>query len=316
MTERPMSEKAGRPARRPAKATVTKAALPKAVTTKAAITKAPGAGMAAKATPAADEEAPAVRGRRKTSTAAAGTPRTGLAVAGMRGGLDGADSFEDSVSRIARQTLSERVYEDLKGIILAGQIPPGRKLTLRKLAAALGTSPMPVRDAASRLVAEKALELLPNRSLRVPLPTREWFEEIVTIRCALEGLAAETAAERITAAEMVEVRRHAKAFERAGEQRFPDFAAAIRHNRSLHFVIYDAARMPSLVEMIGHLWLRVAPVFSTGMPNTWLKAHDHHVSLLDALERRDGPAARAALTADIRSAADLISANWQMDATG
>lgn len=229
-------------------------------------------------------------------------------------GLDGAaDSFEGSVSPIARQTLSERVYEDLKGIILSGQIPPGRKLTLRKLAAALGTSPMPVRDAASRLVAEKALELLPNRSLRVPLPTRDWFEEIVTIRCALEGLAAATAAARITPAEMVEVRRHARAFGRAGEQRFPDFAAAIKHNRLLHFTIYRAARMPNLEEMIGHLWLQVAPIFSTGMPNTWLEAHDHHEKLLDALERRDGPAARAALEADIRSAAELISANWHMD---
>lgn len=225
---------------------------------------------------------------------------------GREGEAD-ASSFEGSMSRIERQTLSEKVYDDLKNILLSGQIPPGQKLTLRKLAAALGTSPMPVRDAASRLVAEKALELLPNRSLRVPKPTRAWFEELVTIRCALEGLAAETAARCITEDEMVEVRKHARDFERCGKHRFPDFTAAIKSNRMLHFAIYGAARMPHLYEMIGHLWLQVAPVFSTGMPNTWLEAHDHHEKLLDALQRRDGPSARDALITDIRSAARLIS---------
>ena len=68
---------------------------------------------------------------------------------------------------------------------------PGQRFTLRGLAAAIGTSAMPVREAVTRLAAEQALEVLPNRAIRVPLMTRERFLELRTIRLQLECLAIE-----------------------------------------------------------------------------------------------------------------------------
>lgn len=53
---------------------------------------------------------------------------------------------------------------------------------------------MPVRAALQRLVAEGALEGEAQRSLRVPLMTRERFLQILQVRLSLEGLAAESAA--------------------------------------------------------------------------------------------------------------------------
>jgi DNA-binding GntR family transcriptional regulator len=74
-------------------------------------------------------------------------------------------SLHAKVARIERRTLADRVYDDIKSMLIQGTAAPGERLTLRGMAEALGTSPMPVRDAVSRLVAESALEILPNRTV-------------------------------------------------------------------------------------------------------------------------------------------------------
>jgi DNA-binding GntR family transcriptional regulator len=249
-------------------------------------------------------------------------------------------SLETSISKVARHTLADQVFSDVKELILSGRIAPGERLTLRRIAAAVGTSPMPVRDAVSRLVAEKALELLPNRSLQVSWPSRDRFEEIVLIRCNLEGLAAEQAANQRTASELGEILQYANEFERYTDPRNPNPAAAIRANRLMHFTIYRAARMPTLLQMIEGLWLQVGPVFwstvsnelklaqeqpagqlktklpskrtaknSASVPNSGsLLAHTKgsHAELVQALAKQDGEAAKAAMVADIREAATKI----------
>jgi DNA-binding GntR family transcriptional regulator len=82
----------------------------------------------------------------------------------VRGTLAGIASVETG-------TLGQRVYSGLRDFLMAGQLQPGQKLTLRELAAALNVSPMPVREAVRRLAAEGALEMLPNRRIRVPVVT-------------------------------------------------------------------------------------------------------------------------------------------------
>ena len=221
------------------------------------------------------------------------------------------EPLEGSIPRIERQTLSDRIYLDIKDLLLSGRLPPGQKLTLRDLSKALGTSPMPIRDAATRLVSERALEMLPNRSLSVPKPTLSRFEEIVQIRFALEGLAAELAAPRITREELRLAKTHAKEFEKFGKKTEPDVVSAIRANRDLHFTVYKAARSEVLLDMIDSLWLQVGPVFAISMSNTWerlsnIEAYRHHEMLLAALDRGDSAAARTAIVNDIADAAARI----------
>src|SRR5262245_21196794 len=95
--------------------------------------------------------------------------------------------------KLQRNTLNEEVYHQLKQALMAGRIMPGSIMTIRSLAKSFGISPMPVREALRRLVAEHVLVLLPNRSVSLPIITRERFREITRIRTSLEGLAAEEA---------------------------------------------------------------------------------------------------------------------------
>jgi DNA-binding GntR family transcriptional regulator len=219
--------------------------------------------------------------------------------------------IENVIQRIERQTLSDRVYLDLKTLLLTGRLPPGQKLMLRDLSKVLGTSLMPIRDATARLVADRALEMLPNRTLVVPKPTLTRFNHIVQIRLVLEGLAAEMAATKMTADELSKARTHAQEFERYGRSAEPDVVSAIQANRNLHYTVYNGARSEPLVDMIDSLWLQVGPVFCVSMSNTWVRlssieAYRHHNMLLAALTQGDGPGARAAIVNDIADAAARI----------
>lgn len=222
-----------------------------------------------------------------------------------------ASGLDARMVRIVRQTLADQVYGDLKELLLAGRAAPGERFTLRGLAGAIGTSAMPVREAVSRLVTENALEVLPNRAVRVPLMSRARFTELRLIRVSLEGLAVTVAATAATDEEIAEVARFERLFAAERDKKRPDGAAAMRHNKDLHFALYRAAHLPTLMQMIEGLWLQIGPVlnldFRAGPERVREgEAHIHHAALIGALRARDPEAARAALVTDIWSAGDFI----------
>jgi hypothetical protein len=101
------------------------------------------------------------------------------------------------VAPLDRQTLGERAYAKLADLLISGRLAPGEKLSLRAAADVLGVSIMPVRAAVSRLVADKALEVTPNRAVRVPLMSAAQFRDLTKVRIAIEGHAAAQAGPRL-----------------------------------------------------------------------------------------------------------------------
>ncbi|KAG0755593.1 hypothetical protein G6F22_020562 [Rhizopus arrhizus] len=79
--------------------------------------------------------------------------------------------LEGLLDKQERVTVADQIYQQTRQLLMSGAVPPGEKITLRGLAAALNTSPMPVREAVNKLVAEGALEMLPSRGRRVPNPS-------------------------------------------------------------------------------------------------------------------------------------------------
>ena len=154
----------------------------------------------------------------------------------------------DEVGSLAHETLGERVTGELRELLIAGRLAPGEKLSLRRVAEALGVSMMPVREAVSRLAADKALEVLPGRAVRVPVLTLAQFRELTRIRLVVEGFAVEEAARIVTPVQIDAIERHEAAFREAAKADPPDTAGAVAANRHLHFVLYEAAGMPSLIE--------------------------------------------------------------------
>jgi DNA-binding GntR family transcriptional regulator len=216
-----------------------------------------------------------------------------------------------STAPSSRGTLADRAHARLRDLLIAGQVAPGDRLSTRELASRFAMSPMPIRAAIERLVADGALEVRPQSGARVPLMTRARFVELRTIRVALEGMAAEHAAGRVTPRELAAIRAHHERFCKAARRPRPDAAVAIRANQRLHFAVYAAARMPALLAIIEGLWVQIGPVLNLDLRSgphrlRALAAHEHHAHLVEALERRDGPGARRALVGDIESAAAYI----------
>lgn len=223
----------------------------------------------------------------------------------------------DGIGVLARETLGERITAELRALLISGQLAPGEKLSLRRIAEALGVSMMPVREAVSRLAADGALEVLPGRAVRVPVMTLRDFRELTAIRLVVEGAAIEEAARRIRRDELERIRVHESRFRDVSSGEPPDAVAAVRANHDLHFAIYRAAAMPLLLEMIERLWLKAGPVLNLDMraePRR-LKggnAVQAHAAMLVALGRQDPDGARAALIADITAAAAHIEAAGQL----
>jgi DNA-binding GntR family transcriptional regulator len=212
---------------------------------------------------------------------------------------------------LARETLGDRVTAELRSLLVAGRLAPGDKLSLRKVAEAVGVSMMPVREAVSRLAADGALEVLPGRAVRVPVLTLAQFRELTRIRLVVEGFAAEEAARQVSAEALADITRCEAAFHQIASADAPDASAAVSANHDFHFAVYRASAMPTLVEMIERLWLKAGPILNLDMRSERQRlkggsAMVAHAALVEGLRRRDGTAAREALQSDIASAAHHI----------
>lgn len=210
-----------------------------------------------------------------------------------------------------RQTLGDRAYARLADLLMSGRLAPGEKLSLRAAADVLGVSIMPVREAVSRLVADRALEVTPNRAVRVPLMSAAQFRDLTRVRVAIEGHAAAQAAAHRGAADLAAIAVSEAAMRAESETRSPDLARAVELNKTFHFAVYEAAQSPVLVEIIRALWLKAGPVLNLDLrANPERLAHGgavkFHANARAAIEAGDGVAAQAAIAADIAGASDFI----------
>lgn len=193
----------------------------------------------------------------------------------------------------------QRVYVELQAALAAGRFTPGQRLTLRSCADTLGVSPMPVRDALRRLVAEGALIGAANRSVRVPELTRAKILEMRDVRLALEGLAAERAAMNATEPAVRELEAAAEALYEA--RRSGHLVADMEGVRRFHFTLYASAGMPSLLDLIGSAWLRVGTYRHLLYPDYVSKrdGRDTRQRIVAAFAARDGTAVRSLLCGQI-----------------
>ncbi|MCB1379348.1 MAG: GntR family transcriptional regulator [Alphaproteobacteria bacterium] len=211
------------------------------------------------------------------------------------------------LQRLSKTTLQDQAYSEIKEALMSGHFTPGDILVIRALAAEMGTSIMPVRDALQRLVAERALTLLPSRTVQVPLINRREFDQMTAIRIRLESLATETAAARVTPAMIASLRHQNRAMIEAIAKQ--DAEKVLEANKTFHFTLYQASESEMLVGFIESLWLRIGPLLKTPwrMANgnrVFDSARDTHQLLIEALEDRDTDRAAAAIVKDITDAAE------------
>jgi len=206
------------------------------------------------------------------------------------------------LGELRRDTLYQQAYDALKLALMCGQLRPGRAVPLRSLATQLGVSPMPVRDALNRLVTQGALELLANRSVRVPFMTRTKFKELTTVRCDFESKLAELGAKLINAGGIAQMRAVNDEMKLAAQKNDPN--AFLNANYQFHFTLYRAAGSQIMLPITESLWLQAGPFLNECIQSVgFLTASKHHDAIIAALGKRNAALVAKEITADIRDAA-------------
>jgi DNA-binding GntR family transcriptional regulator len=218
-------------------------------------------------------------------------------------------SLAGMMAPIARQSsLGDLAYARLKDIIIRGAYPADQKLTVRSVAAALGVSTTPARDAINRLLAEGALVNEGPKTVVLPPLTPEALQEITATRLALEGLAAERSVLNATLGDLGRLETLQRTINAGLDD--GDYRAALHANYEFHFLIYRRSGWSRLVAMIESLWLRVGPSFHDLYPEfaTTRKGVSNHMAAMDGLRRRNGAKVRKAMEQDIKDGYDRLSA--------
>lgn len=159
--------------------------------------------------------------------------------------------------RIDFQSMQDKVYEQITQVLMRGGFEPGQKVSSRKLAAALGTSDMPVRAALGRLLAEGGLVQNANGTMSVPLISQTKFREVMELRALLEGQATRDACGRIDRVGFRRLDEYAKGLEAAIVEN--DIHGYLDFNQRLKFTIYEYSPSRTLRSHIELLWLQAGP---------------------------------------------------------
>jgi DNA-binding GntR family transcriptional regulator len=208
--------------------------------------------------------------------------------------------------------LGQEAYARIRAAIRDGSLAPGVRLTETDLAARVGVSRTPVRQAIARLEAEGLLTHEPRRGLAVTRPDHAQVIELYVMREILEGAAARLAAQHATETELGALAELVAA--EAG--RLDDPRGLSEINIRLHGLIYLAARNRYLLRSLEQLSATMAllpSLLATGGRGP--AAHAEHRALLAALQARDGAAAEEVARAHVR-AAQRHRLAWLVNAVG
>lgn len=206
----------------------------------------------------------------------------------------------NSPNKAKRGAVQDDVLLKMRRGLMVGALLPGQVVSIRKFAALFGTSPMPVRDAITTLLAANALEELPNRSVRVPILSPARLQELFELRELIEPLVAKMAAKKATPAlikelEAVNRELHASILKK-------DFHKALELNQRFHFTLYYAAQTEVMMPMIESLWLQCGPTlyFSLLAPDVpWTTSE--HTKVIESLKGQKANQVRDAVARDIKS---------------
>jgi len=193
---------------------------------------------------------------------------------------------------------ADSVYAKLLQAINDGRFRAGDRVLEAEIAEWLMVSRTPVREALRRLESEDVLAR-GTQGLTVVEMTEEETLELYDLREVLEGAAAEFAVRNATSQDLLALQRALEHEEHCADENAHRLAAV---NRDFHVALVTAAHNRHLSKTLNTMqdvFLRL-PSTTFSMPGRPAKALAEHRRIVEAIERRDAPAAARAARAHIR----------------
>lgn len=195
----------------------------------------------------------------------------------------------DAASSAARPfaNAAEVVAGILRKAIYEGEFEPGERLREADLAAEIGVSRTPIREALLILQTEGLVDAVPNKGSAVRDYTLEEMLDFMEIRGMLQAYAAGRAAPRITEEQIAELRACCDRLERLIDS--PEVQPVVESALRFHDVIVEAAGSRMLADMIrvSSGMPMVYRIYRWDTPETRRNTLGHLRKITSAMERRD-----------------------------
>lgn len=208
--------------------------------------------------------------------------------------------------KVARLRLHDTVVEHLRNFIVEGVLTPGTKLNERELCDTLGISRTPLREALKVLAAEGLIDITPNRGATVSRMSEAEICEMFELMSGLESFSGELACERITPAELAEIK--ALHYTMLACRAQNDLHGYYAQNHQIHDHINLAARNTALRQIYVSVNRRLQALRFRSNLNTakWEKAAQEHDEMIKVLEARDGARLSAILRQHLLEKRDAV----------
>ena len=212
--------------------------------------------------------------------------------------------------RLTRSSLRDQALAVIRQQLVAGEIRPGEIHSAAGMAARLGTSNAPVREAMLTLVNQGVLEVVPNRGFRVTPVTDKDLDEVYQLRLMLEVPAVEELARRGPTEGLEALREHARACTQAAED--GDMTVFLEADRDFHLSMLGMLgnrRLVQLVEMLRDQ-TRLYGLHTLAVEGRLVSTSLEHFDLLDAVLSGDPGAARQQMIRHLKH----VRGDWAADA--
>jgi len=188
-----------------------------------------------------------------------------------------------SIRRLGDQhaSLCAVIQGQLRERILNGDYQPGDRLVEGKLAAELGVSRIPIREALRELAAEGLVTIEPRRGASVTVPSPAITYDMVEVRATLEGLNTKLATQRRNPADIKKLQAMLAQGRQAVEEADMELLGSL--NRQFHEVLATLSGNVVLTELVRLLRDRTALLFATTSQQRMVQNWEEHAQILNAV---------------------------------
>ena len=207
---------------------------------------------------------------------------------------------------IQKKTLHEEIANNLREMMMSGELMEGDKIKEGELCDMMGISKTPLREALRVLSTEGLIRLIPNRGSYVTTPTFEEIKEMFDVMSVLEAVCARTAAEKISDQDFSKLEKlHKKlevSFKRKNQKEYID------QNNLYHAFVQKLAGNKTMNQIVNGLRQKILlyRFQSLSLPGRFEQSIEEHRRLLGAFRDRNPKKAELLMKSHLKKQCDAM----------
>ena len=207
---------------------------------------------------------------------------------------------------MSERNLNNKVYQQIKQMMIDYELIPGQRLTFTDLAEKMGVSRTPVNNALSILAKEGFLDFVPNQGYTVHQITKEEADYLYEVREILELGAVEKIIANLTLEKLKMLERREKSFNKAVAEKISRGRFLL--DQEYHAGIVEMSGNPYLTDYFREVYQRIflRHRISPLRGDRAVQAPIEHHEVLEAIRQRDVAMARQAISNHIKAGKEYI----------